>query len=86
MRAEPLRQRDARRRLALAGLGRRDRRDDDELAVGLARRAGGAVDSFTLARYSPNISSSSGLMPAAAAMSAIGRSCTSWVESSADFI
>ena len=72
--AEPLRQRDAGRRLALAGLGRRDRGDDDELAVGLAGEAA-SIDSFTLPRYSPNSSSSSGWMPAAAAMSAMGRSC-----------
>ena len=37
--SEPLRQRDARRRLAFTGLGRRDRGDDDELAVGLAGEA-----------------------------------------------
>ena len=34
-RAHALRERDRRRRLALAGLGRRDRRDADDLAVGL---------------------------------------------------
>ena len=35
-RAHALRERDRRRRLALAGLGRRDRRDADDLAVGAA--------------------------------------------------
>ncbi len=38
-RSEPLRQRDARRRLAFAGFGRRDRGGDDELAIGAAGEA-----------------------------------------------
>src|SRR6185295_3267523 len=42
-------------------------------------------DSFTLARNSPYVSSSSGWMPAFAAISAIGRSCT-WDDSDTTLI
>ena len=81
---EPLGERHRGRRLALAGLGRRDRRDAHDLGVRCARQA---VDRprLTFALYFPYRSTSSSSRPISRAMSRIGRRVASWAISRLDF-
>ena len=72
--AEALRERDRGRRLALAGLRRRDRGDADELPVRPCRASRSSTERSIFAFVRPYGSTSSGSRPAAAAISSIGRS------------